>query len=36
VALDARDPAAHAGLADTYSTMSDFGVASPPRCVRVS
>ena len=29
VALDALDPAAHAGLADTYSTMSDFGVASP-------
>jgi tetratricopeptide (TPR) repeat protein len=29
VALDARDPAAQAGLADTYSAMSDFGVASP-------
>jgi tetratricopeptide (TPR) repeat protein len=29
VALDPRDPAAHAGLADTYSAMSDFGVASP-------
>ena len=29
VALDARDPAAHAGLADTYAAMSDFGVASP-------
>jgi DNA-binding winged helix-turn-helix (wHTH) protein/tetratricopeptide (TPR) repeat protein len=28
-ALDARDPAAQAGLADTYSAMSDFGVASP-------
>jgi DNA-binding winged helix-turn-helix (wHTH) protein/Tfp pilus assembly protein PilF len=30
VALDPRDPAAQAGLADTYSAMSDFGVASPP------
>jgi DNA-binding winged helix-turn-helix (wHTH) protein/Tfp pilus assembly protein PilF len=29
VALDPRDPAAHAGLADTYTAMSDFGVASP-------
>jgi tetratricopeptide (TPR) repeat protein len=29
VALDSEDPAAHAGLADTYSAMSDFGVASP-------
>src|SRR5437762_46827 len=29
VALDPNDPAAHAGLADTYSAMSDFGVASP-------
>jgi transcriptional activator of cad operon len=29
VALDPRDPAAQAGLADTYSEMSDFGVASP-------
>lgn len=28
-ALDPRDPAAQAGLADTYSAMSDFGVASP-------
>ncbi|MCI0624689.1 MAG: winged helix-turn-helix domain-containing protein [Acidobacteria bacterium] len=28
VALDPRDPAAQAGLADTYSAMSDFGVAS--------
>jgi transcriptional activator of cad operon len=28
VALDPRDPAGHAGLADTYSTMSDLGVAS--------
>src|SRR5262249_44026012 len=29
VALDPNDPAAHAGLADAYSAMSDFGVASP-------
>jgi DNA-binding winged helix-turn-helix (wHTH) protein/Tfp pilus assembly protein PilF len=29
VALDPENPAAHAGLADTYSAMSDFGVASP-------
>jgi DNA-binding winged helix-turn-helix (wHTH) protein/tetratricopeptide (TPR) repeat protein len=29
VALDPRDPAAQAGLADTYTAMSDFGVASP-------
>lgn len=29
VALDPQDPAAQAGLADTYSTMSDYGVASP-------
>lgn len=29
VALDRQDPAAQAGLADTYSAMSDFGVASP-------
>jgi DNA-binding winged helix-turn-helix (wHTH) protein/tetratricopeptide (TPR) repeat protein len=29
VALDSQDPAALAGLADTYSAMSDFGVASP-------
>ena len=28
VALDPDDPAAHAGLADAYSAMSDFGVAS--------
>src|SRR5262249_43416492 len=28
VALDPQDPAAHAGLADAYSAMSDFGVAS--------
>ena len=27
--LDPRDPAAQAGLADTYSAMSDFGIASP-------
>jgi DNA-binding winged helix-turn-helix (wHTH) protein/Tfp pilus assembly protein PilF len=29
VALDPNDPGAHAGLADAYSNMSDFGVASP-------
>src|SRR5262245_5035579 len=29
IALDPRDPAAQAGLADTYTAMSDFGVASP-------
>jgi len=29
VALDARYPAAHAGVADAYAAMSDFGVASP-------
>jgi transcriptional activator of cad operon len=29
VALDPKSPAAHGGLADTYSAMSDFGVASP-------
>lgn len=38
VALDPQYPAAHAGLADTYSAMSDFGVASPaemrPRAMR--
>src|SRR5262249_26511827 len=38
VALDPQDPAAQAGLADTYSAMSDFGVASPaelrPRAMR--
>lgn len=28
-ALDPQDPSAQAGLADTYSAMSDFGVASP-------
>ena len=27
--LDPLDPSAQAGLADTYSAMSDFGVASP-------
>jgi DNA-binding winged helix-turn-helix (wHTH) protein/tetratricopeptide (TPR) repeat protein len=40
VALDPRDPAAQAGLADTYSAMSDFGVASPaemrPRALRAA
>ncbi len=38
VAIDPFDPAAQAGLADTYSAMSDFGVASPaemrPRAMR--
>ena len=38
VAIDPDDPAAHAGLADTYSAMSDFGVASPaemrPRAIQ--
>ncbi len=29
IALDPEYPAAHAGLADTYTFMSDFGVASP-------
>lgn len=29
VTLDPQDPAALAGLADTYSGMADFGVASP-------
>ncbi len=29
IALDPEYPAAHAGLADTYSSMSDFGVATP-------
>ena len=28
-ALDPLDPSAQAGLADTYSAMSDFGVATP-------
>jgi DNA-binding winged helix-turn-helix (wHTH) protein/Tfp pilus assembly protein PilF len=27
VAVDPRDPAGHAGLADTYSAMADFGIA---------
>jgi DNA-binding winged helix-turn-helix (wHTH) protein/Tfp pilus assembly protein PilF len=40
VALDPQDPAAQAGLADTYSAMSDFGVASPaemrPRAMRAA
>jgi DNA-binding winged helix-turn-helix (wHTH) protein/tetratricopeptide (TPR) repeat protein len=38
IVLDAGYPGAHAGLADTYSAMSDFGVASPsemrPRAVQ--
>jgi DNA-binding winged helix-turn-helix (wHTH) protein/Tfp pilus assembly protein PilF len=29
VALDPQDPASMAGMADTYSAMADFGVASP-------
>lgn len=29
IEVDPEYPAAHAGLADTYSSMSDFGVASP-------
>jgi tetratricopeptide (TPR) repeat protein len=29
VALDPQGPAAQAGMADTYSAMADFGVASP-------
>lgn len=29
VALDPQSPAAQAGLADSYTAMSDFGVASP-------
>lgn len=40
VALDPYGPAAHAGLADTYTAMSDFGVASPaemrPRAMRAA
>ena len=40
VALDPKSPAAHAGLADTYSAMSDFGVASPaemrPRAMKAA
>jgi DNA-binding winged helix-turn-helix (wHTH) protein/Tfp pilus assembly protein PilF len=29
IAMDPEYPAAYAGLADTYSSMSDFGVATP-------
>ena len=40
VALDPESPAAQAGLADTYSAMSDFGVASPvemrPRAMKAA
>src|SRR5262245_26269619 len=40
VALDPRYPAAQAGLADTYTAMSDFGVASPaemrPRALQMA
>jgi DNA-binding winged helix-turn-helix (wHTH) protein/tetratricopeptide (TPR) repeat protein len=40
VALDSQDPAAQAGLADTYAAMSDFGVASPaemrPRAMKAA
>jgi DNA-binding winged helix-turn-helix (wHTH) protein/tetratricopeptide (TPR) repeat protein len=40
VALDPQSPAAQAGLADTYSAMSDFGVASPaemrPRAMKAA
>lgn len=40
VALDPDDPAAQAGLADTYTAMSDFGVASPaelrPRALKAA
>jgi DNA-binding winged helix-turn-helix (wHTH) protein/tetratricopeptide (TPR) repeat protein len=40
VALDPQSPAAHAGLADAYSAMSDFGVASPaqmrPRAMKAA
>ena len=40
VALDHQDPAAQAGLADTYTAMSDFGVASPaemrPRAMKAA
>jgi len=40
VALDPQDPAAQAGLADTYTAMSDFGVASPvemrPRAMKAA
>lgn len=40
VALDPDDPAAQAGLADTYTAMADFGVASPaelrPRAMKAA
>ena len=40
VAIDRNDPAAQAGLADAYSAMSDFGVASPaemrPRAMKAA
>jgi DNA-binding winged helix-turn-helix (wHTH) protein/Tfp pilus assembly protein PilF len=40
VALDPQSPAFHAGLADAYSAMSDFGVASPaemrPRAMKAA
>ena len=40
VALDPRSPAAHAGLADAYAAMSDFGVATPaemrPRAMKAA
>lgn len=40
VAIDPEDPAAQAGLADTYAAMSDFGVASPaemrPRAMKAA
>ncbi|HVT38000.1 MAG TPA: winged helix-turn-helix domain-containing protein [Gemmatimonadaceae bacterium] len=40
IALDPQDPAAQAGLADTYAAMSDFGVASPaemhPRAMKAA
>ena len=40
VALDPQSPAAEAGLADSYSAMSDFGVASPaemrPRAMKAA
>ena len=40
VALDRQDPAAQAGLADTYTAMSDSGVASPaemrPRAMKAA
>ena len=40
VALDPQDPAAQAGLADTYAAMADFGAASPaemrPRAMKAA